>query len=345
MMRSLTLFSLLLLSGCNHVEPAVESTGGLGQPFQAGDPLRLTYSDGYDGNPSFIGSTGRILYAFDRDLTPSGLPKGCVGDLPASGGSRGWEICDASVQRQDSSTVTRWPALRSDGMAAFVRQRWSPLGLAPYYSDLVIQRTDIGAAPTKVIPIPFSLAGKSHQGISHLQWLDHDHLVWLGLGVIRSANDNVESGSEIDIETIADTIAGLTAVPGTTYASSVEVGGNGDTLYYTLNGDSLVYRRTLSTGAVDTVFDFGNLGIARDVRIEGQRLVAVVGGAVSFIPHPTLVMAQYDSGGPVYVVDLPAGVPTLVTQAYDRYRFPALSRDGSVVVAQQFGDLWAIALP
>ena len=347
LMRLWPVVPILLLAGCKHGEPTVAATGGLDQPFQVGDPLRLTYSDGFDGDASLSTASGRIIYAFDRDLTPLGLPKGCVGDLPLSGGSRGWEICDASAQRQDTSTSSRWPALRADGMVAFVRQRWSPYGLSPYYSDLALQQTGVGRTPTQVIPIPyFSVSsGRSHQGISQLQWLDHDHLVWLGLGVIRSLNDNVESGYEIVIDDPADSLAGLSVVPGTNYASSVAVGGNSDTLYYTLGGDSLVCRRTLSTGVVDTVYNFGSLGIARDVRVEGGRLIAVVGGSVSFIPHATLGMAQYDSGGPIYSVDLPNGTPTLVTASFDQYRYPALSPDGTVAIAQQSGDLWSVTLP
>lgn len=346
-MRHRSLLTLLLLAGCSHVEPKVAATGGLDQPFQVGDPLRLTYSDGFDGDASLSNASGRLVYAFDRDTTKFGLPKGCVGDLPLTGGSRGWEICDASAQRHDTSTTERWPAIRADGMVAFVRQRWSQYGLAPYFSDLALQHTGVGQSPTRVIPIPYysTYSGRSHQGISHLQWLDHDHLVWLGLGVIRSLNDNVESGYEIVIETPADSIAGLSVVPGTNYASSVAVGGNSDTLYYTLGGDSLVYRRTLSTGAVDTVYNFGSLGIARDVRVQGGRLIAVVGGSVTFIPHATLGMAQYDNGGPIYSVDLPNGTPTLVTASFDQYRYPMLSADGTIAVAQQAGDLWSITLP
>jgi Tol biopolymer transport system component len=138
---------------------------------------------------------------------------------------------------------------------------------------------------------------------------------------------------------------GVAPIPGTQWASSVAVGGNKDTLYYTIGGDSMVYRRVRSTGVIDTVYDFGALGIARDVQVRNGRMTAVVGGNVTWIPHASLGMAQYDSGGPVYVVDLPAGLPALVTQSYDRYRFPALSRDGAVVVAQQANDLWAITLP
>ena len=286
-----------------------------------------------------------MLYAYNGHVTPLGM-EGCISDLPATGGSRGPEYCESAVDTLDLLTRTFWPARRGDGVTAFMRQEWRPGFLSPWRNALAIRSAGEGGTTRTIIPIPYFSAGsgRSHQGISHLQWLDHDHLVFVGLGVIRSLNDNVESGYEILILDPADSIAGLTLVPGTNYASSVDVGGNSDTLYYTIGGDSMVYRRILSTGAVDTVVDFGGLGIARDVRVEAGQLIAVVGGNVTFGPHATLGMAQYDVGGPIYVVDLPNGTPALVSQAFDLYRHPALSPDGTRVVAEQNDDLWALVI-
>lgn len=341
--------SLLLgagLASCTHSEPRIFSAERPDGPFEVAEPTRLTYSDGLDRTPSWSTTPDRILYAFEHSRTSRNLPKGCVGDLPAAGGSRGWELCDTESQRADSSTINLWPVLREDGAVALVRQRWPIIGFSPYYSDLAVRPADPSQVPVKFLPIPYFSNARSQQGVAFLQWLDVTRLVWLGQGVIRSTNDNVESGYEIIIgDPALGYPAGLSVVPGTNYASSVARGGNSDTLYYTLGGDSLVYRRTLSTGAVDTVVNFGSLGIARDVQVKNGRLTAVVGGAVTWVPHATLGMAQYDSGGPIYAVDLPAGSPVPVTQSFDRYRHPVLSPDGGHVVAEQAGDLWRIALP
>jgi hypothetical protein len=334
------------LGGCGHTEPGGFDRGARDTPFEVAEPLRLTYSPGRDRTPGWSTDAGRIVYAFDHSTTSLDLPKGCVGDLPASGGSRGWELCDTDAQRVDSSTIELWPALRGDGAVALVRQRWPIYGLSPYYSDLAVRPADPDLVPATFVPIPYFFNGRSQQGLAFLQWLDATRLVWLGEGVIRSSLDNVESGYEIIIgDPALGYPAGLTVVPGTNYASSVARGGNSDTLYYTLGGDSLVYRRTLSTGVIDTVANFGALGIARDVQVKNGRLTAVVGGAVTWGPHATLGMAQYDDGGPIYAVDLPAGAPVLVTQTFDRYRHAVLAPDGSFVVAEQSYDLWRIALP
>lgn len=345
MRRSASLLVLALMA-CAHSEPGVSGPPDLELPFEPGVPLQLTWSQGSDRTPQWGLGPDRVLYAFDQDPVSGGFT-GCVADLPAGGGSRGAELCETDVEFARNIMRPFWPTRRPDGTTAMIRQRWLAGNLAPFFSDLAITPPGEGQRSRTVIPIPYFSAGsgRSHQGISHLQWLDDDRLVFVGLGVIRSLNDNVESGYEILILDPADSLAGLSLVPGTNYASSVAVGASGDTIYHTLGGSSAVYRRVLSTGAVSTVFDFGGLGIARDVQVRHGILTAVVGGSVTFGPHPTLGMAQYDNGGPIYAVDLEFITPFPLTQAYERYRHPILSADGRYVVAEQFGDLWRIDLP
>ena len=132
-----------------------------------------------------------------------------------------------------------------------------------------------GSAPVRILPIPFfePNAGRSMQGVAHLQWLNRDSLIFIGQGVIRSLNDNVESGLEIVLLDAADSTEGVSGLPGTEWASSLALGATPDTVYYTLGGDSLVYRRTRSTGVTDTVANFGSLGIARGVQVRAGRVV------------------------------------------------------------------------
>jgi hypothetical protein len=346
MQRTPSLLLLLFLMACAHSEPATSGPGDLDVPFEPGVPLRLTWSLSSDHTPAWSFDPARVLYAYEGHITPQGR-QGCVSDLPIVGGSRGVEACEVVIDTIPRQTRIYWPARRVDGVSAFMRQEWRPGFLSPTRNGLVMRGAGAIAVTRTIIPIPYfsAASGRSHQGISHLQWLDRDHLIFVGQGVIRSTNDNVESGYEIMILAPDDSIAGLTLVPGTNYASSVDVGGTSDTIYYTLGGDSLVYRRTLSTGAVDTVANFGSLGIVRDVRVRAGKLVAVVGGNVTFGPHPTLGMAQYDLGGPLHAMGLPGGTPAMISSAFDLYRHPALSPDGSRVVAEQAGDLWAVAVP
>src|SRR5436309_1960365 len=103
------------------------------------------------------------------------------------------------------------------------------------------------------------------------------------------------------------------AVPATLYASSVAPGGTADVIFFTLGGDSRVFRRVRSGATDSVVHDFGAAGIARDVQVAGTRLVAVVGGTISFAYDSLLGYAvQRDAGGFLYLVDLETGAETVL---------------------------------
>src|SRR5690348_2715089 len=100
---------------------------------------------------------------------------------------------------------------------------------------------------------------------------------------------------------------GPVALPGTDFASGVSPGASSDEIYFTVAGDSRVFRRTVSTGETAVAHDFGSAGIARDVDVAGGRLAAVVGGRVGVATDPQLGTFQSDNGGIVHVVDLASG--------------------------------------
>jgi len=338
----LQLSALLMLAACGHSAPPTGPSGGEEGAFLPGNPVRLTYSDGQDRTPQWGRAPNDVLYAFD-DIRSSGATRlGCVGALPVAGGTRTFQSCP--VDPKAGASTLSWPTERTDGALAFHRS-W----VTGYVSHAELARLPAGegAKMETLLPVPFfePNAGKSMQGVANLQWLGTDSLIFIGLGIIHSLNDNVESGLEIVLLDPVDGTAGVTGLPGTTWASSLALGATPDTVYFTLGGDSMVYRRVRSTWVTDTVVNFGSLGIARGVQVRAGRLVALVGGDVTWVPHASLVMAQYDNGGLIYYVDLPSGLPTLASQPWDRYFTPALAPDGSAVVAAQYGDLWQITLP
>jgi hypothetical protein len=341
-MRLPLLAGLLLLAACEHSSAPAGGSWGEEGPFQPGDPVQLTYSEGSDRTPQWGNHPADVLYAFDDIRTTGSDRLGCVGAIPALGGTRTFQTCPI-VPGSGTGSLT-WPAEREDGTLAYHRTWISGFMTL---AELVRLPTGEGAAPVRLLPVPFfePNAGKSMQGVANLQWLGRDSLIFIGQGVVHSLNDNVESGFEIVLLAAAEGTSGVSGLPGTTWASSLALGATTDTVYFTLGGDSLVYRRVRSTGATDTVANFGALGIARGVQVRAGRVVAVVGGDVTWGPHESLGMAQYDEGGPIYFVDLGAGIPTPAGQPYDRYFTPALAPDGSAVIAAQFGDLWRIALP
>jgi Tol biopolymer transport system component len=159
----------------------------------------------------------------------------------------------------------------------------------------------------------------------------------------------VRTGIEIVTLDFAATTPVLAVVPTTDSASSVAVGATGDTIYFTRNGDSRVYRHAFSSGQTDTVFDFGGAGIARDVTYANERVVAVVGGDVSYVVDSILGGAQVDRGGMLYVVTLAGGTATVFGDASFRFRRPAFAPGGARVVAERWtngsADLWLVDVP
>jgi hypothetical protein len=118
----------------------------------------------------------------------------------------------------------------------------------------------------------------------------------------------------------------LAVVPGTSGASSVALSTTRDTLYYTLINDSRVYRLALPSAQPTIAHDFGARGIARDVTVLGARLVAVVGGEVTYLDDPILGPIQPDGGGPLISVDLATGAETVLpTQTPMVFRRPAFA--------------------
>ena len=342
-------FLLLTLAlGCAHSEPLTTAPSAFDQPFAGGEPLRLTYSIGSDRTPQWSTDPAHVVYAFDVGPRPDGIVVGCVAELPAAGGSRGAETCDGDPTLPAGTYVRpSWPARRTDGAMAFVRQYARGVNRNPVQSDLVLQPGDPLQPLRELYRIPYFCVptATTHSGISHLQWLDAHHLVYVGRFQVNNSLSVINSGVEIVIVAPDSGLASLQVVPGTHYASSVARGMTSDTIYYTLGGDSLVYRRTLGTGAVDTVYDFGWLGIARDVQVKNGRLVAVVGGNVSFHSDPTYGMVQSDGGGPIYAVTLPAGAPVAITDTIGLWQHLALAPDGAHVISERGGDLWSITLP
>jgi hypothetical protein len=125
-------------------------------------------------------------------------------------------------------------------------------------------------------------------------------------------------------------------IPGTTNASGVTPGSGEDEVYYTIAGDTRVYRQQLSTGQNSIVYDFGAQGVARDVHVVGTRMTAIVGGRVHFVDDPSLGPTQWDSGGIIHVVGLEDGSDVALDDPAGLFRRPQLSPDASRIIAERF---------
>lgn len=335
------LLLLLPLLACGHTEPFGTPPTGTDLPFDAGPPVRLTYNLGPDRGAAWLPDGSGILYSAQQLGRPDNDV--CLALLPPGGGSQRQLTCDLTPTGADSTDAAESPAPASDGRLAFVAVG-SRINAIPAGS-VAISLSSVPDPGTRTLlrPLPYTLPdGTLHSGASQLRWLSPDVLLYLGERVnyrhtcdTCSEWDTLTTG--VDVVSLDVSQAGSTPqrIPGTENASGVSAGGNTDEVYYTLSGDSRVFRRTLSTGAVTIAYDFGAAGIARDVHVVGDRMAAVVGGRVAYGIHPSFGPMQWDSGGVLHVVDLPSGTDATL-DGPGLFRRPQVSPAGSAVVVEVY---------
>ena len=358
-MRSGVITAVLLAAAivaCEHTAPFAPGVYTPNGPFGTGSPLRLTYNPGTDLGPIWLPGSEGILYSAERfDRVDRDH---CFAILPRGGGTISRYAC-STTSADDSVDVFENGALAADGRIAYVRLRSRRLPARPITPDvqaLVVAPLSDPNAVRVLRSVPYSLPSRPpHQGISYIGWLTPSRLIYLAERVTypqacsSCAPDTVRTGIEIVTLDFATATPVLTVVPNTDSASSVAVGATGDTVYFTRNGDSRVYRYAFSSGLTDTVFDFAATGIARDVGVSSGRLVAVVGGDVTYVVDSVLGASQVDRGGELHFVILASGAETVIGNVTSRYRHPALSSDGTRVVTEVLtlgsGDLWLMSVP
>jgi hypothetical protein len=340
--RLATGLALWAVSGCGHSEPFGSGSYDTDQPFDATPPIQLTLNRGPDRRPAWMPDGSAIVYATqgvgtrDADV--------CLATLPPTGGRQRSLVCDLSPDAPNLTEVIESAAPAADGRLAFYAAT-SRIGFpTPETESLSLGSVADPAIRTSLLTIPYTIPGhRIHGGVSGIRWLGSSQLLFIGEAVSLftpcngCALDTLRSGIEAVSLNLESGVAPQ-PIPGTDNASGVSPGGTEDEIYYTIGGDSRVYRRILSTGEVSIAFDFGSLGIARDVHVVGTRMAAVVGGRVHFADDPSFGPTQWDSGGVVHVVDLQSGSDVALQDPADLglYRRPQLSPSGSELVAERF---------
>jgi WD40 repeat protein len=351
---------LLLLLGvaCGHDAALTPGVYPPGRPFNSGPLVRLTFNPGADLDPVWLPDGSGVLYTRER-TDRSDLDR-CLSLLPPGGGTIARDICDRVPAADDSVDAFTAAAVSPAGRIAYIRAT-APLTLgwpkAPLAAQLVVASWEEPSAAQALRSVPFpGPSGTALQGVSQVRWLGDTSLVFIGAVVDYVAVcpgctliDTLATGHEIVRLDFGGPAVVLSMLPGSDQASSAATAG-ADTVYFTRNGDSRVLRLQLSTGTVAVVHDFGSGAIARDAQVAAGRLLAVVGGKVSFAFDTSLgATVQRDSGGPLVLVEPSSGVETQLTDPNDRYRHPALAPDGRHVVAERLSgrttDLYLLEIP
>lgn len=330
------------LAACAHELPPEPGAASVDTIPDVGPPERLTLNRGKDAAGVFTPDGAAIWYSWERlDRSDHDL---CLGRLPVGGGTRTHEVCHAvPAANPDSVNWYIWAAPHPDGK----RLAWFRIGALRSateggHGEVVladIDRLDHPESFRSLSIFPIQVSGDStihfHLQPMELRWLDDSTLIYVGTLVTAFqanglAQDTFYTGRELGTLTLSGDSARHGFVPGTNDANGLTLGPGGS-IYFTRNGDERVYRTTRAGVVVDTVFDFGVAGYARDpVYVDGS-LYAVVGGDVSYIFYTNVGYLQHDGGGELWRADT-AG-PARVDSTY-RWRHPALSPDGQTLVIE-----------
>jgi len=333
------------LAACEHTEPfRPEEEGGAG-PLIPGPIAQITYSPGQDLTPAWLPDGSAFVYTAERrDRADNDR---CLAFMPDGGGTISRYVCSTSAA-DDTINVFDEATILGDSIA-YVRastERFLP-GIGPDRQALVVAPITDPNAARVVQSIPFTTPwGATYDAISHVAWLGPGRLAFIGERVTypRACSscvaDTVRVGLGIVIADIAAATLVYTRMPDGDSSSSLAASVNGDTVYFTTNGDTRVFRRTLSAAQTDTLLDFV-VGVARDVTVSSGKLAAVVGGIAGSATSP-------DRGGAVFLVA--GGVQSQIGDTLSLYRRPALSPDGNRLVVSAWrgapnGDLWLFQLP
>lgn len=332
---------VFLALACGHTDPFTTPPYGTDQPLDPTPPIRLTLNPGPDREASWLPDGSGILYASqqstrrDHDV--------CFAELPATGGSQRRLVCDLSALGGDTVNAVEYPVQAEDGRLAFLKAGNPTNATQPIVEAISVAPGLDPGTGAEVVRTPYTVAGEpTHQTITDLRWLSPTQLAFVGS--FRAYRhpcmrcplvDTIRTGLKIGVLDLTTPGSAPILVSGTDHASGVGRGASAGELYYTLAGDTRVYRRTLATGETAVAYDFGAAGIARDVHAVGDRLAAIVGGRVNFSVDPDFGPVQWDSGGVIHVVRLSSGADAAL-DGPGLFRRPALAPDGNRVVAEGY---------
>jgi hypothetical protein len=325
---------------CGHTDPFSTPPYGTTQPFDPTPPVRLTFNEAADRGPAWLPDGSGILYSSRQEGRQDGDV--CLAELPPTGGSQRRLVCDLSPTGVDSTNAIEWPAVGPGGRLAFVKASGARRAVSPNQVAVAVAAGLDPSSSADVQPVPYTIPGEPrHSAVTQLRWLPDGRLIFVGGQVVYRPPglglplDTLVAGLKLVVVDPSSPDAGPVALPGTDFATGVTPGLSSDEIFYTVGGDTRVFRLVLSSGEVSVVHDFGASGIARDPHLAGSRLAAVVGGRVAFMVDPDLGPMQRDSGGVLHVLDLSSGADVAL-EGPGLFRRPALAPLGDRVVAEGY---------
>lgn len=328
------------LAACDHTRPFAPADQHTTVPLAPGSPTRITFSTGDDRTASWLPDGSAIIYSSEQ-LDRRDHDR-CLQFLPPTGGRVIRRACNlATVALDDSTDRYEAPAVSPAGDLIYTLARsWIGLQKGPRQA-LVVGTLDAPfAGAREVTPIPyFASSGRTHSAVSQISWAGPGRVVYLGQMLFYEGStflpDTFYTGLDVVVGDVSGPTAALTAIPNTDYASGVSVDPDDpDIIYFTLGGDSRVYRQSLASGARTVLFDFGAGHIVRDPQVSGSRLVVVIDGSVLYSFEQAHGFVQRDEGGDLAIVDLESGAVETVHLEPTLFRRPSIAPGGGRFVVE-----------
>ncbi len=333
--------ALLALAGCAHEQPFAGRDYRADTTRTRGPDRQLTYNLGTDLTPAWRPGGEALWYMFDDLSRP--VRDRCLGELPPGGGNLRNIQCATSLGSADSVDTYYEPAIGPNGRFLFLRESSSTVLVSPNTSALMLAPDSDLSRGVPVRTYPYTApSGNIHGGIAYIRWLNEDRAIYLGQKVQYVAPcrgceiDTLRTGLEVMLLDLSGGVPAIDVVPNSSETSSLAVGLDPDLIYFTRNGDSRVYRRSLATGSIEILHDFGPGSIARDVAVRGTTLYAVAGGLVSFFFDSTLGTVQQDHAGWLERVELTNGSQARIAIGNRWFRRPTISPADGRVVAEAY---------
>ena len=333
-----------LALSCNHTDPFSSPPNGVTEPLDPTPPVRLTLNPGSDREASWLPDGSGILYSAQQDSRSD--HDVCLAELPPQGGSQRRLVCDLTALGGDTLNAVEFPVGGMDGRLAFVKTGNPPNAPGPLVEAVTVAPGLDPRRGSEVVRLPYTVPGEpTHSTVISLRWLSPSRLTFVGsVRGYRDAclppctrKDTIQSGLKVGVLDLDASGSAPGLVSGTDFASGVTPGSSEQEIYYTIGGDTRVFRRNLATGEVVAAHDFGAAGIARDVHVVRTRLTAIVGGRAHFFVDAELGPIQVDSGGFIHLVDLSSGSDAALGAALPAtFRHPSLSPTGDRVVAEGY---------
>ena len=269
---------LLFLVGCSHSDTFVPGDNSVG-PSGTGSDVLLTYNTEQDYWPAWTQDGKGILYAYVDQVNPPGIAHRCFGLLPATGGTRLWQLCDSRAPQGDTVSSFTAYALGADGRLLYV-ESVAPRTFPSFPSKITLWLADTAKpfARTALLTLPIPGLGTPAGWLSDIEWIDPSTFIALGQNYgnayhtdprfippiptqdtlfadsILSSSGGPSTGSGVVlVGTIAGTQATVRAISGSEGATSYARTTDGATLVITKRDDLRLYKLPFSGGAATVV--------------------------------------------------------------------------------------------